>query len=496
MNDYYEKYEKLKIPPPREANVDQDKPVIRSASNTLSNIAACKITNLNKHITMNKLGANLKGIHPASTSTSLLAPPSNTNTHMDSPNMKNQRQAEFAKTGKIPWYECKTTICKFCNEEWLLGSFRRHLYDRHEKMSRTVYIEMYPDADISLPTWNCKICGNGVRWVRDNIFYHLRTHNFTMEGYRQLYIENNGGNDLNNPANKPMPNLVPLANGNGTKEKKFRCKLCNVLVAFESNAIKLHLKNYHNLSIDEYQPLAQAKAGGQFKAATSHASKPSVSGQHFMTSMLNRRDNDSPTLLEKMLTASKATKLTAENKEAAPTAATSTATAKSNPGLPWYNRCKWTCMICRRAFSSGFWKHVQESHEKSKEDYLSEHGKAGIDIVHYFCKICNKKIPWSGASINSHTKAEHNMSLKEYEVEHAPTINQTKIKTEIKKEAEEETTANSKDDHADGDDTGAATGENVNLPELQSLVTESNYIHSPYHWFNGCEYKCQVITIE
>ena len=28
--------------------------------------------------------------------------------------------------------------------------------------------------------------------------------------------------------------------------------------------------------------------------------------------------------------------------------------------LPWYNKCKWTCMICGRAFSSGFWKHVQE----------------------------------------------------------------------------------------------------------------------------------------
>ena len=34
--------------------------------------------------------------------------------------------------------------------------------------------------------------------------------------------------------------------------------------------------------------------------------------------------------------------------------------------------------------------------------------------------------------------------------------------------------------------------EAVNLPELQDQVTESNYIHSSDHWFNGCEYKCQV----
>ncbi len=36
-------------------------------------------------------------------------------------------------------------------------------------------------------------------------------------------------------------------------------------------------------------------------------------------------------------------------------------------------------------------------------------------------------------------------------------------------------------------------GEDVNLPELMSQVSESSYIHSPDHWFNGCQYKCQVI---
>ena len=56
------------------------------------------------------------------------------NPNLDNPNVKNQRMAEFQKSGKIPWYECKTTTCKFCGEEWLLGSFRRHLYDRHDKV--------------------------------------------------------------------------------------------------------------------------------------------------------------------------------------------------------------------------------------------------------------------------------------------------------------------------------------------------------------------------
>ncbi len=52
---------------------------------------------------------------------------------------KNLRMAEYQKTGKIPWYESRITDCRLCGEEWLLGSFRRHLYDRHDKISRTAY---------------------------------------------------------------------------------------------------------------------------------------------------------------------------------------------------------------------------------------------------------------------------------------------------------------------------------------------------------------------
>ena len=91
-------------------------------------------------------------------------------------------------------------------------------------------------------------------------------------------------------------------------------------------------------------------------------------------------------------------------------------------------------MVCRRAFSSGFWKHVQEAHQQKKEEYLNTHGKAGIEIVHYVCRICDKKIPWFGASINSHTKADHGMTLKEYEVQYPPPQTSHTLKREIKTE--------------------------------------------------------------
>jgi hypothetical protein len=74
-------------------------------------------------------------------------------------------------------------------------------------------------------------------------------------------------------------------------------------------------------------------------------------------------------------------------------------------GTAWYNRCKWTCLVCGKAFCSGFWRHVQEAHALPKAAYLEQYGRSGMDIVHYFCRVCNKKIPWSGASINAHTKA-------------------------------------------------------------------------------------------
>ena len=379
--------------------------------------------------------------------------------NLDNPNSKNQRMAEFQKSGKIPWYESKTTVCRFCNEEWLLGSFRRHLYDRHDKVSRTAYAEMFPDADIALPIWRCKICGNGIKWVRDNIFYHLRTHNFTMEGYRQIYIEGNGPPPATVPS-KPMPNLVPISvKPDGKEEKQFRCKLCNTLVAFESEAIKNHLKTFHNMSINDYQPISHARSLGgppgfnsSFPISDTYmdiSPKPAIMNQPYVNTPLYRALMQ-PSMLHNV----------APLQTAPQTTLTST-------GPPWYNKCKWTCMICNKAFSSGFWRHVSESHSVRKEDYLQQFGKTGIEIVNYFCKICNKKIPWSGASINAHTKAEHAMTLKEYEVVYGPQPVQAVVE--------------------------APKVPAYIMPPISNYKnSQIHLVHAPNKWFNGCEYKCQL----
>jgi hypothetical protein len=153
--------------------------------------------------------------------------------------------------------------------------------NRHDKISRTAYKEMFPDVDIDLPIWRCQICGNGIKWVRDNIFYHLRTHHFTLDSYRRIYIEGKESAEAkagggSSPA-KPLPQLLPIQStpgGGGTgsgasitgmsslsdspggvKEKKFRCKICGLLVTFNTEAIRSHLQNFHNMSLNEYKPI-------------------------------------------------------------------------------------------------------------------------------------------------------------------------------------------------------------------------------------------------
>ena len=146
-------------------------------------------------------------------------------------------------------------------------------------------------------------------------------------------------------------------------------------------------------------------------------------------------------------------------------------------GQPWYNRCKWTCNVCDKAFSSGFWRHVQEAHSTKKEDYLREYGKKGIEIIHYFCKICSKKVPWSGASINAHMKGEHGKTLKEYELEYGPDTEPIVVPQQVLEIPNMPLYKT--------------------LPRLHQFANQNqqiHYVHSSNNWFNGCEYKCQICS--
>ena len=269
------------------------------------------------------------------------------------------------------------------------------------------------------------------------------------------------------------------------KEKKFRCKICGLLVTFNTEAIRSHLQNFHNMSLNEYKPIyttGTASGGGS-------AESVEVNGAGDADVQL-RMPKLFQTLSQRPTSAQLQQSPQHQRMQLPATGAANNSLQESDPttaeggggiGTAWYNRCKWTRMVCNKAFCSGFWRHVQEAHSLAKNSYLEQFGKAGIDIVFYFCRICNRKVPWSGASINGHTKAEHGMSLKEYEQVYGPPPSVC----------------------------------DAPLPAVQSqlsLFQLPSFPMPPHHpqilpallsqpptrnqtvekWFNGCEYKCQL----
>ena len=98
---------------------------------------------------------------------------------------------------------------------------------------------------------------------------------------------------------------------------------------------------------------------------------------------------------------------------------------------------------------------------------MRDYGRQGINIVHYFCRICDKKIPWSGASINAHTKSIHSLSLQEYESSYGP-------------------------DTEEGEETDVPvidTEEDILAAQMQ---VQQGQVQQKEKWYNGCEYTCQI----
>jgi hypothetical protein len=146
-------------------------------------------------------------------------------------------------------------------------------------------------------------------------------------------------------------------------------------------------------------------------------------------------------------------------------------------------------MVCNKAFCSGFWRHVQEAHGLAKTTYLEQFGKAGIDIVYYFCRICNRKIPWSGASINGHTKAEHSMSLKEYEQVYGPPPPPPPIS-----DAQQNMVHPPQLSMFHLPSYPMVRQQQQILPTLLSQPAPPQRNQTVEKWFNGCEYKCQLCS--
>jgi len=87
----------------------------------------------------------------------------------------------------LPWYEAKAHKCRLCEVTVFLGSVDRHLHILHHD-DIVHYQQLFPDEDLSIPSWQCGICGEEVSWIHSSIKSHLETgHDQDLNDY---YFEN------------------------------------------------------------------------------------------------------------------------------------------------------------------------------------------------------------------------------------------------------------------------------------------------------------------
>jgi len=378
----------------------------------------------------------------------------------------------FQETGKLPWYESGSHTCRLCGELWLLGSLKTHLFDRHEKISRSTYKDQFPDVELEPGIWFCQICNSGIKHLKDNINNHIKVHSLTMKEYGKLYSNIDHSKPTDSPQqlrHDPKPVRLekdPLSvsasyTPDDVSKRKFRCKICAQLVSFNSVDIKTHLRNFHDMTLGEYQPLTHMLARTQkqqFPQMTQFTPPPEEQTPLFHSLFHDTNEASSP------VTNMAAIDRSAARAMRSPTFATGLPNLSASgiiPGTPWYNKCKWTCQLCNKSFSAGFWKHVNESHSLKKDEYIKTYGKDGIQIVQYWCQICNKRIPWSGASINGHVKVDHDITLKEYEALYSQEAQEVAVPPP---------------------------------PSFGGSGETRKETRNGDQWFNGCEYNCQLCS--
>ena len=289
-----------------------------------------------------------------------------------------------------PWYESKLTTCRHCSKQFWHGVFIKHIHSEHHENLK-LYKAAFPDADLTVGQYVCLICGASLAHYSSPISGHLSSrHGMTVKEYYQEY---------HLPSTRQaQPDTV-----------KFQCKICRAETDCDYKSIKLHL-HLHGLSWTDYQNYSSPEDQEPRNTRNTETSAKTEPALMISEESARLPPPPSPAVprpppLKRMPAPT-------------PTPPTDSAQSKLEKYIqmdPYYNKCKWTCLICYKVFSSGFWRHVNESHFLKKEEYLNDFGRQGIMIVNYSCELCQKKIPWTGVTINNHLKTVHQISLLEYE---------------------------------------------------------------------------------
>jgi len=265
----------------------------------------------------------------------------------------------------VPWYEWGHHACEECGNAVFLGSMERHL--SLHNMSMTEYKEQHkiPQRDLSIPPYDCLVCGVAVPHTNRRIMTHLQLHNIDMGSYYFQYVQGEGG--------MVKPEAVEVQ-----------------LVEDE--------KNVNKLSRD--------------RMIVSRSLFQKRKSKYVTESLLSSSDAKIPTSVQKRryLVLANPTGTTPKNKRGR---------TSTEPGgeLPWYESSWHQCFECGKYTTMGsfFVSHVKKEHKMVKKEYLEKYPEDKVDDVPgWMCTICNKKVSWGVRSIASHLSKAHSMCKEEY----------------------------------------------------------------------------------
>ena len=318
---------------------------------------------------------------------------------------------------QMPWYESRLTSCLHCSKQLWHGKFLKHLHKVHNQSVKE-YKATFPSACLEVGQYQCLICGASLAHYSSPISGHLTSrHGITVTEYFLQYQQQHQQPSLSTPS----------------KVNKFQCKVCGTETDCAYESIRKHLLQ-HGLSWSQYQTFPHTSSEDKLQPPATTISK--------------QEEPDAGSSSN----SSQATAVPLPPPVSSPSQAASKL-EKHIQMDPYYNKCKWSCFVCYKVFSSGFWRHVNETHFMKKDEYLEDYGREGIMIVNYSCLLCNKKIPWTGVNISNHLRSQHNISLLDYENNYRKKVTASRV---------------------------------LKQPSSNSNKSEK--------WFNGSEYHCQLCS--
>ena len=265
----------------------------------------------------------------------------------------------------VPWYEWGHHVCVECGNAVFLGSMERHLSLHRMSLSEYKKEHKIPESDLSIPSYECQVCGVAVSHTNRKIMTHLQLHSIDMGSYYFQYVQ-----------------------GEGAKIKP--------------ESVEKHLEDVMD---DVVENITNKSSGNRLIISRNLFQKrKSKSPKESLPSSSSCIEVKHPTSVPK------SSSQTPKNKRSR---------LSTEPGgeLPWYESSWHKCLECGKVTTMGsfFISHVKKEHKMAKKEYLEKYPEDKVgDVPYWKCGICNKGISWGVRSIASHLSKAHSLVKEEY----------------------------------------------------------------------------------